>query len=96
MSLWFRRPAESWLEALPIGNGRLGNELDLESDTAEFRVYFVYKANCFQPMDGARSDPAAALDEPVLQNAWKMPPWFKSFTLNRYSRAHTLYKAAVR
>ncbi len=22
--LWYRRPAESWIEGLPIGNGRLG------------------------------------------------------------------------
>src|SRR5258708_36027091 len=22
--LWYRRPAERWLEALPVGNGRLG------------------------------------------------------------------------
>ena len=22
--LWYRRPAERWVEALPIGNGRLG------------------------------------------------------------------------
>ena len=24
LSLWYRRPAKTWLEALPIGNGRLG------------------------------------------------------------------------
>ena len=24
LSLWYRRPAERWLEALPVGNGRLG------------------------------------------------------------------------
>ena len=24
LSLWYRRPAEQWVEALPIGNGRLG------------------------------------------------------------------------
>ncbi len=24
MTLWYRRPAQDWLEALPIGNGRLG------------------------------------------------------------------------
>ncbi|MGW8949505.1 glycoside hydrolase family 95 protein [Streptomyces sp. NPDC055709] len=24
MRLWYRRPAEEWLEALPVGNGRLG------------------------------------------------------------------------
>ncbi|HEV2124116.1 MAG TPA: glycoside hydrolase N-terminal domain-containing protein, partial [Chloroflexota bacterium] len=24
LRLWYRRPAEEWLEALPVGNGRLG------------------------------------------------------------------------
>src|SRR5688500_5159024 len=24
LKLWYRRPAEEWVEALPIGNGRLG------------------------------------------------------------------------
>ena len=24
MKLWYRKPAESWNEALPVGNGRLG------------------------------------------------------------------------
>ena len=79
-----------------IGNGRMGNELDFESDTAEFRVYFVYKTNSFEPLDAARRDAASAQDDPVLTNSWKMTPWLRSFTLNRYSRAHTLYKAAVR
>jgi alpha-L-fucosidase 2 len=24
LSLWYREPAQQWVEALPIGNGRLG------------------------------------------------------------------------
>lgn len=24
LSLWYRRPAKQWVEALPVGNGRLG------------------------------------------------------------------------
>ena len=24
LTLWYRRPAEQWVEALPVGNGRLG------------------------------------------------------------------------
>ncbi len=24
--LWYRRPAQRWLEALPVGNGRLGGD----------------------------------------------------------------------
>ena len=24
LSLWYRRPAKEWVEALPVGNGRLG------------------------------------------------------------------------
>ncbi|MDF1702082.1 MAG: hypothetical protein P1V36_13070, partial [Planctomycetota bacterium] len=79
-----------------IGNGRLGNDLDFESDAAEFRVYFVYKANSFQPVDSARRGAGGACEEPILSNAWKQTPWMRSFTVNRYNRAHTLYKSSVR
>jgi alpha-L-fucosidase 2 len=24
MKLWYRQPAQEWVEALPVGNGRLG------------------------------------------------------------------------
>ena len=24
MKLWYKQPAEVWVEALPVGNGRLG------------------------------------------------------------------------
>lgn len=79
-----------------IGNGRLGNLVDLESDTAEFRIFFLYKANSFEPLDASRRDSATQFDAPVLRNSWKMTPWLRSFTVTRYNRAHTLYKAAVR
>src|SRR5580765_748411 len=38
LSLWYRRPAAQWVEALPIGNGRLGAMVfgGVESERLQF------------------------------------------------------------
>ncbi len=79
-----------------IGHGRSGNELNVESDTAEFRLYFVYKANAFTPVDSARRGGGGSLEEPVLSNPWKQTPWLRAFSLNYFSRTETRYKAVER
>src|SRR6185295_2607730 len=62
LTLWYRRPAEQWVEALPVGNGRLGamvfggvvNErLQLNEDT-------LWAGG---PYDPVSPDAAAALPE---------------------------------
>jgi len=78
-----------------LGNGIVGNRLGLEADTAEFRVYMVYKANAFDPVDAARSGVNAG-DDPILVNWWKQTPWMESFSLNYFSRTATRYRAVVR
>ena len=38
MKLWYRKPAQEWVEALPVGNGRLGAMAMLRLPTRCFRV----------------------------------------------------------
>jgi type II secretory pathway pseudopilin PulG len=77
-----------------IGGGRHGNPLNVESDTAEFRIYFVYKANAFVPVDGIRRSGQG--DLPILSNTWKQSPWLRALHVNYFNTTQTLYKAAVR
>lgn len=38
LKLWYRQPAVSWTEALPVGNGRIGAMLFGGADTAQFQL----------------------------------------------------------
>jgi alpha-L-fucosidase 2 len=64
LSLWYRRPAEKWVEALPLGNGRLGamvfggvrrEHLQLNEDT-------LYAGGPYDP-----SNPAALIALPEVR-----------------------------
>jgi hypothetical protein len=79
----------------PIGQGKHGNTLGLESDTAEFRMYFVYKPNAFVGVDAAQVSGVGG-ELPILSNTWKQTPWVSSFTLNYYSRTMTRHRATIR
>ncbi len=79
-----------------IGQSKDGNLLGIESDTAEFRVYFVYKSNAFIPVDDAGRQTGGARDEVTLTNSWKLTPWLRSFTLNYFTRTMSRYRAPLR
>lgn len=78
-----------------IGGRMQGNRLDIESDTAEFRLYFVYKPNAFESVDAARQGVGQS-DDPILTNTWKQTPWLRSFTVNYFSRTEVRHRAALR
>lgn len=64
------------------------NRIGIESGTAEFRVFFVYRPGAFLAQD-AESDPGA-FDEMVFENSWKRTPSLMSLTLEYTSRTSTL------
>ncbi|MDJ0521092.1 MAG: hypothetical protein QNJ90_03355 [Planctomycetota bacterium] len=78
-----------------IGGRMKGNRLDVEADTAEFRVYFMYKPNAFESVDAARQG-SGFTDDPILSNTWKQTPWLRSFSVNYFSRTEVRHRAAVR
>ena len=82
--------------AADIGAGRHGNGLNIEADSAEFRIYYVYKPNAFLPLDTARQGAQAGAQDAILSNYWKQTPWLRAFHVNYFSRTHSLYKAALR
>jgi hypothetical protein len=75
-------------------SGELGNLLNLESDTAEFRVYFAFRPGAWVPLDTA--DAAAAEDRPEMVNWWKRTPWLSGFRLTYMNRTTTRWRAPVR
>ncbi len=67
------------------------NKLGFESNTAQFRIYYVYKPNAFVGVDMPRgSEAGSADDEEPLQNAWKKTPWLRSFTVSYTNRTRTV------
>ena len=38
LTLWYNKPANGWIEALPVGNGRIGGMVygGLQNDTIQF------------------------------------------------------------
>jgi hypothetical protein len=68
------------------------NALDLEADTAEFRVFFPYLQGAYVAQDL----PGASSDDLVFENTWKQTPWLKAFYVEYVSRTKSRYKAFVR
>lgn len=64
LSLWYREPAKTWVEALPIGNGRLGAMIygGVEEEHIQFNEDTVWTG---KPHDYA--NPGAAEHLPVLR-----------------------------
>lgn len=62
LSLWYRRPAEQWVEALPVGNGRLGAMVfgDVVEEKLQLNEDTLWAG---QPYDPVNPDAAAALPE---------------------------------
>ena len=46
--LWYRQPAQSWLEALPLGNGRLGAMIGMTM-RGLMSSPFAYRARSTRP-----------------------------------------------
>ena len=67
------------------------NALGLESEVAEFRVFFVYRPGAYLPQDGARE--TGSFEDLVFENSWKRSPSLKSFTLEYTSRTSTLSRS---
>ena len=59
--LWYRQPAETWTEALPIGNGRLGGMA--YGDLAGMIQVNVDSLGAGSPIDRHREPPKGALEE---------------------------------
>ena len=68
------------------------NQLDLEADTAEFRVFFPYLQGAYTPQDLPGQD-AEGL---VFENTWKQTPWLKAFFVEYVSRTKVQSRAIVR
>ncbi len=69
------------------------NNLGVESDLAEFRVFFVYRAGAFVPQDVPGS---GGFDDLIYENAWKETPWFKELNVEYTSRTTTLSRSLLR
>jgi alpha-L-fucosidase 2 len=72
LQLWYRRPAETWTEALPIGNGRLGamifggvarERLQLNEDT-------LYAGGPYDPSDPGARDALPRVRELIAQGKY--------------------------
>src|SRR5688572_15579998 len=72
LQLWYRRPAETWTEALPIGNGRLGamifggvarERLQLNDDT-------LYAGGPYDPSDPGARDALPRVRELIAQGKY--------------------------
>jgi hypothetical protein len=70
------------------------NRLDLEADTAEFRVFFPYLQGAFVPQDLAKD--ARDRDTLEMENAWKQTPWLRSFSVEYVNRTKERYSAEIR
>jgi hypothetical protein len=68
------------------------NALDLEADTAEFRVFFPYLQGAYVAQDLPGSDG----ENLVFENTWKQTPWLKAFFVEYVSRTKSRYFAIVR
>jgi alpha-L-fucosidase 2 len=62
LSLWYRRPAKTWTEALPVGNGRLGAMVvgGVQAEHLQFNEDTVWTG---QPHDYSHPGAAEHLDE---------------------------------
>ncbi len=65
--------------------------LGLESEVAEFRVFFVFRPGAFVPQDGPAA--GSGLDDLIFENSWKLSPSLKSFTVEYTSRTSTLSRS---
>ena len=70
------------------------NRLAVESETAEFRVYFVFRPGAYIPQDSGSGQ--SMLDDFGYENAWKHTPVLRSFTVEYTSRTSTLNRAIRR
>jgi hypothetical protein len=95
------RPAPPTLDARPqpgmlyvLDDPEGLNAFGFEADSAEFRVFFQFLPGCFEPMDVGEA--AKSPDERQMENAWKMTPWLRSFTVEYQNGTKSLYQAHVR
>lgn len=70
------------------------NRLGVESETAEFRVFFVFRPGAYIPQDSASGQ--TLRDEFGYENAWKHSPVLRSFTVDYTSRTSTLSRSVLR
>lgn len=71
------------------------NLLGVESDLAEFRVFFVYRPGAFIPQDLGGGG-QGGLDDMIYENAWKETPWLKELSVEYTSRTTTLSRSLLR
>ncbi len=80
----------------PLRAGLAGNRLDVESDTAEFRILFVYKPNAYVSVEIEAPGSLLGDDERRLVNQWKRTPWLRSFAVAYENRTLTRWTAPLR
>ena len=73
------------------------NRLRFESNSAEFRIYFVYRPNAYVGVDMPRTSGSgiSGLDFEPLQNAWKMTPWLRNFSVRYINRTKALTNSHI-
>jgi hypothetical protein len=59
------------------------NRLEVESETADMRVYFLFKPNCWKVQDFART---GTNKEILFVNPWKRSPMLQEITLEYLNR----------
>jgi hypothetical protein len=60
------------------------NRVEVESETADIRVYFLYKANAWLPQDAPAA--GASSEDLIFENAWKRSPRLQEITLEYVNR----------
>ncbi len=63
LNLWYRKPAEAWVEALPIGNGRLGAMVFGRPDHDRMQINDITLWSGGPQLNANRSDAYQHLDE---------------------------------
>jgi hypothetical protein len=77
-----------------FGDPEAANKIGLECDTAEFRIFYVYRPFAWTPQDLPASG-GGADEDLVFSNYWKQTPWLKEFTVEYTNRTTRRYRSPV-
>ena len=94
MKLWYRQPAEQWIEALPIGNGRLGAMVfgKTENERIQLNEDTIWTGGPYEPSVPEGPEALPEIRRLIFEGKYRKAEAILGRIMQTYPRGHMKYQ----
>lgn len=94
LKMWYRQPAEQWIEALPVGNGRLGAMVygRLTEEIIQLNEDTIWSGGPYQPSEPEGPEELAEVRRLVFEGKFRKAEEIFGRIMNTAPRGHQKYQ----